>query len=107
MARIGDRHPDGAPGDWFVDTHCFDCDAARNVAPGLIVRNPGDGVSLFDLPVLPRAVEERNQRSRTWKLWVLWPRGAVQLLGTLDRPCEQKLGSHKHPHLCMVHTGWQ
>ncbi len=47
MARLADRHPDGAPGDWFVDTRCIDCDAARQVAPGLIVRNPSDGVSLF------------------------------------------------------------
>ena len=47
MARLKDRHPGGAPGDWFVDTRCIDCDAARHVAPGLIERNPGDGVSLF------------------------------------------------------------
>jgi len=47
MARIEDRHPEGAPGDWYVDTRCIDCDAARQVAPGLIVRDPGDGVSLF------------------------------------------------------------
>lgn len=47
MARIDDRHPAGAPGDWFVDTRCIDCDAARQVAPGLIVRNPDDGVSVF------------------------------------------------------------
>lgn len=58
MARIGDRHPDGAPGDWFVDTHCFDCDAARNVAPGLIIRNPSDGVSLFARqPETPEEIE--------------------------------------------------
>ncbi len=47
MARLQDRHPAGAPGPWFVDTRCIDCDAARQVAPGLIGRNPGDGVSVF------------------------------------------------------------
>lgn len=47
MARIQDRHPAGAPGPWFVDDRCIDCDAARHVAPGLIERNPGDGVSYF------------------------------------------------------------
>lgn len=47
MARLSDRHPGGAPGPWFVDTRCIDCDAARHVAPGLIERNPADGVSLF------------------------------------------------------------
>ncbi len=47
MARPSDRHAGGAPGPWYVDTRCIDCDAARQVAPGLIVRNAADGVSLF------------------------------------------------------------
>lgn len=47
MARQKDRHPAGADGDWFVDTRCIDCDASRQVAPGLIGRNPDDGVSMF------------------------------------------------------------
>lgn len=58
MARRQDRHPAGAPGDWFVDTTCIDCDAARHVAPGLIVRNPSDGVSVFlRQPETPEEVE--------------------------------------------------
>ena len=28
-------------GEWFVDTTCIDCDAAPQVAPGLIARAPG------------------------------------------------------------------
>ena len=46
MARTADRHLETAPGDWFVDTTCIDCDAARQVAPGLIVRAT-DGLSVF------------------------------------------------------------
>lgn len=58
MARIQDRHPAGAPGPWFVDDRCIDCDAARHVAPGLIERNPGDGVSYFvRQPATPEEVE--------------------------------------------------
>jgi glyoxylase-like metal-dependent hydrolase (beta-lactamase superfamily II) len=58
MARTQDRHPAGAPGDWFVDTRCIDCDASRQMAPGLIVRNPGDGVSVFARqPATPEEVE--------------------------------------------------
>ncbi|MGI9606772.1 MAG: 4Fe-4S domain-containing protein, partial [Acidimicrobiales bacterium] len=58
MARIEDRHPAGAPGDWFVDNRCFDCDAARQVAPGLIERNPNDGVSYFvKQPETPEEIE--------------------------------------------------
>lgn len=58
MARIEERHPAGAPGDWYVDTRCIDCDAARHVAPGLIARNPGDGVSVFlRQPETPEDIE--------------------------------------------------
>jgi glyoxylase-like metal-dependent hydrolase (beta-lactamase superfamily II) len=58
MARLSDRHPGGAPGDWFVDSRCIDCDAARHVAPGLITRNPSDGVSLFvRQPQTPEEIE--------------------------------------------------
>jgi hypothetical protein len=47
VARRDMRHPAGADGPWFVDERCIDCVAARQVAPGLIVRNPDDGVSVF------------------------------------------------------------
>lgn len=80
MARIGDRHPDGAPGDWFVDTHCFDCDAARNVAPGLIVRNPSDGVSLF-----ARQPETPDELEMAWRAVQVCPTRSVGHV-TLKRP---------------------
>lgn len=47
MARLEDRHPAGAPGDWFVDDRCIDCGASRHVAPGLVERDRGDGNSYF------------------------------------------------------------
>ncbi len=54
-----------------MDDRCIDCDAARHVAPGLIARNPGDGVSYFvrqpespdDLEMAWRAVEVCPTRS--------------------------------------------
>jgi uncharacterized protein YbjT (DUF2867 family) len=39
-----DRNRDSAPGDWYIDTHCIDCAASREVAPGLIVRRRGKSV---------------------------------------------------------------
>jgi glyoxylase-like metal-dependent hydrolase (beta-lactamase superfamily II)/ferredoxin len=33
MARVLDRLPENAPGDWFVDASCIDCDACRQIAP--------------------------------------------------------------------------
>ncbi|MGI9577311.1 MAG: ferredoxin, partial [Microthrixaceae bacterium] len=46
MARPMDRNASSAPGDWYVDTNCIDCDAARHVAPGLIGTDE-DGKSVF------------------------------------------------------------
>ncbi len=63
MARLTERHEAGASGAWFVDSRCIDCDAARQVAPGLIVRNPSDGNSLFARqPETPEEVEKPGER---------------------------------------------
>src|SRR5579875_1937653 len=44
MAAMRERHPENAPGDWYIDTACMDCSAARTVAPGLIVARGGQSV---------------------------------------------------------------
>lgn len=72
MARLEDRHPAGAPGDWFVDTRCIDCDAARQVAPGLVARNPGDGVSVFTRQ--PTSAEEVEM---AWRAAMVCPTRSV------------------------------
>ena len=38
------RHPLNAPGEWYVDTRCIDCSAARTEAPGLIISRGGQSV---------------------------------------------------------------
>src|SRR5438046_1086252 len=38
MAKLTDRNPDSAPGNWYVARQCSDCGASRTVAPGLVVR---------------------------------------------------------------------
>jgi glyoxylase-like metal-dependent hydrolase (beta-lactamase superfamily II)/ferredoxin len=35
MARLDLRHPDNAPGDWYVDERCIDCGTCRDLAPAL------------------------------------------------------------------------
>ena len=72
MARLDARHPAGAPGPWFVDDRCIDCDAARQVAPGLIERNPGDGVSLF-----VRQPETAAEIEMAWRAAVVCPTRSV------------------------------
>jgi glyoxylase-like metal-dependent hydrolase (beta-lactamase superfamily II)/ferredoxin len=35
MARLDLRHPDNAPGEWYVDDRCIDCGTCRDLAPHL------------------------------------------------------------------------
>jgi glyoxylase-like metal-dependent hydrolase (beta-lactamase superfamily II) len=41
MPKLVDRNPESAPGDWYIDNHCIDCAASREVAPGLVVHRHG------------------------------------------------------------------
>jgi glyoxylase-like metal-dependent hydrolase (beta-lactamase superfamily II) len=64
------RHPANAPGDWYVDTSCTDCSAARTVAPGLIVER--DGQSVFARQ--PRTAEELRM---AWRARLLCPSASI------------------------------
>ena len=44
MPKLVDRNPASAPGDWYIDHHCIDCTASREVAPGLIIHRQGKSV---------------------------------------------------------------
>ena len=58
------RHPQNAPGDWYVDTRCIDCGAARTAAPGLIVER--DGQSVF-----ARQPQTADERMMAWRARLL------------------------------------
>jgi ferredoxin len=45
MADKANRLPDNAPGKWYVDNTCIDCDACRQVAPNNFSRNEEAGYS--------------------------------------------------------------
>lgn len=45
MADPRRRHPASVPGPWFVDTTCIDCDACRQIAPGVFAETGGHGQS--------------------------------------------------------------
>ena len=70
MPRSDLAHPDDAPGDWFVDTRCIRCDAARHWAPGLIGTDAGgcsfvarQPVTADDTAAMWRAAEACPTRS--------------------------------------------
>ena len=45
MARAAQRLAENAPGAFFVDDSCIDCDACRQIAPATFVRSPRHGMS--------------------------------------------------------------
>ena len=66
-----DRHPENAPGDWYVDQNCIDCSAARTVAPGLIVS--GGGQSVF-----ARQPASPDELLQAWRARLLCPTASVR-----------------------------
>src|SRR5262249_37828528 len=68
------RHPLNASGDWYVDTRCIDCGAARTVAPGLIVE--GGGQSVF-----ARQPETADELLQAWRARLLCPTASVRSEG--------------------------
>src|SRR5271156_3024789 len=76
-----DRHPENAPGAWYVDTHCIDCAASRTVAPGLIVERGGQSV-------FARQPETEAELRMAWKARLLCPTASIRTdsaLATGDR----------------------
>jgi len=41
MANPAARLPDNAPGDFYVDSSCIDCDTCRRVAPSVFEEGSG------------------------------------------------------------------
>lgn len=46
MATPTDRLPENAPGKYYVDSSCIDCDQCRVVAPQLFTRHEDSGLSI-------------------------------------------------------------
>ncbi len=59
MADKANRLPDNAPGKWYVDNTCIDCDACRQVAPNNFSRNEEAGYSFVSKQ--PETDEELQQ----------------------------------------------
>jgi glyoxylase-like metal-dependent hydrolase (beta-lactamase superfamily II)/ferredoxin len=49
MATLAKRLPENAPGDFYVDSSCIDCDACRQIAPATF-RDHGDQSSVVKQP---------------------------------------------------------
>jgi ferredoxin len=45
MATLAEKLPENAPGKYYVDASCIDCDACRAIAPDFFGRNE-EGLSI-------------------------------------------------------------
>lgn len=59
MARLAARLPDNAPGDFFVDDSCIDCDTCRQIAPRIFAEAEGHSF----VATQPRTADD-HQRAR-------------------------------------------
>jgi ferredoxin len=57
MADPDQRVPENAPGRYYVDRTCIDCDLCRETAPGNFVRNDAEGYSFVTRQPLGPAEE--------------------------------------------------
>ena len=73
------RHSANAPGNWYIDTRCTDCSAARTVAPGLIVER--DGQSVF-----ARQPETPEDIRMAWRARLLCPTASVRTMRPAAMP---------------------
>jgi glyoxylase-like metal-dependent hydrolase (beta-lactamase superfamily II) len=74
MANPARRLPGNAPGPWFVDDSCIDCDASRQCAPGLIAEQAGTSVVARQ----PATPEEVDQAARAM---LICPTGSIGIVG--------------------------
>jgi glyoxylase-like metal-dependent hydrolase (beta-lactamase superfamily II) len=70
MPKLVDRNPESAPGAWYIDTHCIDCAASREVAPGLVIYRHGKSV-------FGRQPANEAEEFAAWRALLLCPTASV------------------------------
>jgi glyoxylase-like metal-dependent hydrolase (beta-lactamase superfamily II) len=75
------RHAGNALGNWYIDTACSDCTAARTVAPGLIVEK--DGQSVF-----ARQPQTEDEIRMAWRARLLCPTASVRSDTATEQPAD-------------------
>ena len=58
MAEPEDRVPENAPGHYYVDSQCIDCDVCRDTAQANFTRDDNNGYSyVYKQPQTPEEIE--------------------------------------------------
>jgi len=77
MANFKKRVPENAPGDFFVDSTCIDCDACRQIAPAVF----GAAAETSFVKAQPSSSSDRRQ---TLRALLSCPTGSIGCLGDDD-----------------------
>ncbi len=77
MARLSERLSDNAPGDFYVDRSCIDCDTCTRIAPGLFA--PAD-----DHSFVSRQPADASERLRALMALVACPTASIGTVSRLD-----------------------
>jgi glyoxylase-like metal-dependent hydrolase (beta-lactamase superfamily II)/ferredoxin len=77
MARLSERLPDNATGEFYVDRSCIDCDTCTRIAPGLFA--PAD-----DHSFVARQPKDASERLRALMALVSCPTASIGTVSRLD-----------------------
>ncbi len=77
MARLSERLPDNATGEFYVDRSCIDCDTCTRIAPGLFA--PAD-----DHSFVVRQPTDASERLRALMALVSCPTASIGTVSRLD-----------------------
>ena len=64
MADVANKYPDNAPGKYYVDNQCIDCDLCRETAPDNFMRNEYGGYSYVSKQPATPEEEERCKEAK-------------------------------------------
>ena len=77
MANFAKRVPENVPGDFFVDATCIDCDACRQIAPGVF----GEAETTSFVKSQPQTPTDRKESLHAL---LSCPTGSIGCLGDDD-----------------------
>lgn len=77
MASLSKKFPDNAPGDFYVDRTCIDCDACRRIAPAVFAE-------ARDHSTVGRQPKTDTERLRTLMALVSCPTGSIGSASRVD-----------------------
>jgi glyoxylase-like metal-dependent hydrolase (beta-lactamase superfamily II)/ferredoxin len=93
LANPGQRYPDNAAGDFYVDSTCIDCDACRRIAPAIFT-DAGDHSSVSRQP------STEPERLRALMALVACPTGSIGTESRSDaRPGIEAFPEHVHENV--------